>query len=168
MSASYSAAETSVPRTGQYWDPAGEYEFHNTVYTLTVFVPPRPPPRYLPAFLTRPGLDVSPYHIIRSARTMPDYTHFERRDLSDMRTKTIKVKAYRFPLELRCKHVAEKKVCEVGCYVLEKGGEEVSRFMCGKDNCEGHVYCGNVKEDEEGAKCFGKKSERLVCIEELP
>lgn len=84
-----------------------------------------------------------------------------------MTVKTVKVKSHRFPAALRCKHVQNDKVCEQGCYVLEKGGE-VRRFRCRREDCEGHVYCGNVKEDEGEVKCFGKKGSRLVCFEGLP
>ncbi|KAK7183055.1 uncharacterized protein CC84DRAFT_1207357 [Paraphaeosphaeria sporulosa] len=150
------------------WDPIGKPEPRDTTFTLTVYTPPRPPPKYLPAFLTREPLDTKPFHVIRAKSPTPDYTHFERRDLSDMPTKIVKTKAYRVPAALRCKHLRESTVCNEGCYVLEKGGKEVRRFRCLREECEGHVYCGNVKEDDEGVKCFGKKGERLVCIEGLP
>jgi hypothetical protein len=163
----YTSADAPVPKTGQHWDPAGEYEFHDTVYTLTVYVPPRPPPKYLPAFLTREPLHVSHHHIIRPDDSTPNYDDFERRDLEDMGTKIVKVKSHRFPAELRCKHVRDSKVCNRGCYVLEKGGK-VRRWRCKREDCEGHVYNGNVKKTEAGWACFGKSKERLVCYEGLP
>ncbi|KAF2437794.1 hypothetical protein P171DRAFT_491662 [Karstenula rhodostoma CBS 690.94] len=153
-----------------YWDPVGEYEFHDTIFTLTVYLPPRPPPKYLPAFLTREPLDTKPFHVIRSNPVTPDYTHFERRHLADMPTKTVKIKAHRFPVGLRCQHLAGvgQRVCRAGCYVLEKGGKEVRRFRCARgEGCEGHVYCGHVK-GVGGVKCFGKKGARMACIEGLP
>jgi hypothetical protein len=182
-------ADTSVPKTGQHWNSASDYEPHNTIYTLAVFIPPRPPPKYLPAFLTREPLDTSPFHVIRPKSPTLDYTCFERRDLRDMRTKTVKIKSHDFPVELRCKHLVDQTVCRVGCYVLEKGGKEVRRFRCGRSDCDGHVYCGNIKElrrfrcykedcighlycedskEDDHVSCFGKKGERMVCIEEVP
>lgn len=47
--------------------------------------------------------------------------------------------------------------------MLEKGGE-IARWKCTRGDCEGHVYEGRVKEDEEGKVCFGKKGERMVCV----
>ncbi|KAJ4288589.1 hypothetical protein N0V90_011826 [Kalmusia sp. IMI 367209] len=161
---SNTSASISFPVTGQYWNPTGEYEYHDTVYTLTVYLPRRPPPRYLPSIFTREPLHVSPYHIIRPDDPSPNYDHFERRHLDDMKTKVVKIKSYRFPAELRCKHVQEKTSCEEGCYVLEKGGE-IARWNCRRDDCEGHVYCGNVKKDEDRVACFGKKGQRIVCVD---
>ncbi|KAL5419881.1 hypothetical protein PMIN04_006773 [Paraphaeosphaeria minitans] len=150
------------------WEPIGKPEPRETTFTLTVYTPPRPPPKYLPAFLTREPLDTKPFHVIRANDPTPDYTQFEWRHLSDMPTKIVKVKAYRVPEALRCTHLDDSLVCHEGCYVLEKGGKEVRRFRCGRGECEGHVYCGHVKEDEESVKCFGKKGGMLVCIEESP
>ncbi|KAF1980528.1 hypothetical protein BU23DRAFT_626071 [Bimuria novae-zelandiae CBS 107.79] len=141
---------------GQYWDPAGEYEFHNTVYTLAVYVPPRPPSKYLPGFLT-------------PDRPTPNINEFNKpEDLVCMDTKTTTIKAHRFPVDLRCKHVQEKTRCAEGCYVLEKGGKDC-KWTCRSVECEGHVYgesqaVGAVKETGEGSACFGKKGERLVCL----
>ena len=163
---SYTSADVPVPKTGQHWDPAGEYESQDTLYTLIVYVPPRPPSKYLPSFLTREPLHVSKFHVIQNDRT-GIYHSFERRDLRGMDTKFVKIKSYRFPPELRCKHVQTKTTCEEGCYVLEKGGV-VKRRTCGREDCEGHVYSGNVKVGEGGVKCFGKKGARLVCFEGTP
>lgn len=160
---SYISADARIYRTGQYWDPAGEYEDRSTVYTLTVYVPPRPPSKYLPAFLTREPGSASHSHAIQPDRSTPNYDHFERRDLQDMRTKVVKLKSYLFPADLRCKHVQQKKSCEEGCYVLEKRGK-VSGWKCTREDCEGHVYCGDVMM-KEGESCFGKTGERLVCVE---
>jgi hypothetical protein len=38
---------------GQFFDPLGETEPQETIYTLTVHKPPRPPSKYLPAIFTR-------------------------------------------------------------------------------------------------------------------
>lgn len=150
------------------WNPDWEHENRDAIFTLTVYTPPRPPPKYLPAFLTREPLEVSHHHVIRPNSLTPDYTHFERRDLSDMPIKTVKIKAHRFPAALRCSHLVGSMACNNGCYVLEKGGKEVRRFRCGTgEDCDGHVYCGNVKEVGD-VKCFGKKGERMVCIEGMP
>jgi hypothetical protein len=40
-------------------------------------------------------------------------------------------------------------MCEHGCYFLEKGGK-VSRWYCERGDCEGHVYSGVVKKDDNG------------------
>jgi hypothetical protein len=57
------------------------------------------------------------------------------------------------------------KACAQGCYFSEKGGR-ISRHWCNKEKgCEGHVYCGRIKTDDEGNSCFGKKGKRMVCIE---
>ncbi|KAK7177269.1 hypothetical protein PSPO01_16684 [Paraphaeosphaeria sporulosa] len=110
-----------------YWDPAGEYEFHDTIYTLAVFVPLRPPLKYLSAFLTREPLDTKPFHVIRSNSPTPDYTCFHQADQQDLRKKDIKIKAHRFPVEFRCKHLVGQRRCVEGCYSGERreGGESV-------------------------------------------
>ncbi|KAF9729833.1 hypothetical protein PMIN01_11766 [Paraphaeosphaeria minitans] len=172
-----------------YWDPAGDYEPHDTIYTLTVFVPQRPVPKYVPSFLTREPPDAKTSHTIRPNSSMPDYTCVRQGDLHGMRREVIKVKAYQFPVEFRCKHVENQKSCYEGCYFLEKGGKAVRQFRCDKRDCEGHVYSDSVKEverrrctsgdcvghvycdhvEEVGIiKCFGKKGTRMVCIEKLP
>jgi len=152
---------------GQFFDPLGETENQDTIYTLTVYKPPRPPPKYLPANFTRVPVT---YHNTGTYTIKPDnyctrtpiYDDFEDLDLKNMPTKIMKLKAWQFPVGMRCAHVQPEKKCERGCYVLEKGGD-VRRWSCGRENCEGHVYGGSVKMDDEGTACFGKKGERLVC-----
>ena len=85
--------------------------------------------------------------------------------MADMPTKKIKIKRALFPLELKCSHLRHANVCSHGCYVLEKGGS-IWRKKCAREDCEGHVYVGRVKEDEQGVSCFGKRCHRLVCLEE--
>jgi hypothetical protein len=79
-----------------------------------------------------------------------------------MPTKIVKLKAWQFPVAMRCAHVQHGRKCEEGCYVLEKGGD-VRRWSCRREDCEGHVYGRDVLMDERGKACFGKKGERLVC-----
>lgn len=71
---------------------------------------------------------------------------------------------------MRCEHTQGKngagkdvKGCDKGCYLLEKGGE-VATWKCTRSDCEGHVYSGHVKSDDDGRSCFGKKGERMVCL----
>ena len=87
-----------------------------------------------------------------------------------MARKTVVLKSAWFPWQMRCEHVRGSdgagenvKGCKEGCYVMEKGGE-MSKWKCAREDCEGHVYCGNVLTDEKGTSCFGKKGERMVCL----
>jgi hypothetical protein len=168
---SYSSADVSLnpPKLGQYHDLLGEYEWHDTIYTLLVFTPPRPPPRFLPKFLFRENVPASRIHVIRSAQEEPNYDCFEHQDLEDMKSKWVKIKSYNFPPEMRCKHIygTNEKKCDHGCYVLEKGGD-VKRWTCKNPTCEGHVYVGRRMEQDDGTVCFGKKGERLVCVDISP
>jgi hypothetical protein len=154
--------------TGPYWDPLGEYESQDTVYTLKVYKPLRPPPRFVPSIFTRKPLHVSHTHVIRppSPKT-PNYDCFEESHLDDMKTTTVRIKSILFKLDMRCDHVLgtgdNSKMCEHGCYFLEKGGK-VSRWYCERGDCEGHVYSGVVKKDDNGVSCFGKKGQRMVCV----
>jgi hypothetical protein len=152
-----------------HFDPLGETEPENTVYTLTVRCPPRPPPKWLPSFMTRTPVthpNSGATYTIKPDETNSNLDCFERKHLANMPTKVIKIKRGLFPLDMRCAHVRDSTTCDHGCYVLEKGGD-ISRRWCSKEKgCEGHVYCGRVKEDEEGNSCFGKKGERIVCIEQ--
>jgi hypothetical protein len=103
----------------------------------------------------------------------PSSDCFEHKDLADMLTKTVTIKSSSFPADMRCAHLqglgnGGKKVCDEGCYFVERGGGkhgEEARWHCKREDCEGHVYCGKVKEDEDGVCCFGKKGERMVCLE---
>jgi hypothetical protein len=152
---------------GPYFDPLGETEPENTIYTLTVCCPPRPPPKWLPSFVTRTPVthpNTGAAYTIKPDDTNPNLDCFEEKHLEDVRTKVIKLKRSLFPLSMRCVHVRDKTTCDERCYFLEKGGV-VSRWWCSEEKgCEGHVYCGRVKKDGEGNSCFGKKGERMVCI----
>ncbi|KAF2873961.1 hypothetical protein BDV95DRAFT_472041, partial [Massariosphaeria phaeospora] len=152
------------------YDPAGEYEFQDTVYTLTVWTPPRAPPKYLPKFLSRESVDTT---YGRSLATYPVIRH-EKKDhtsefgiwnLKHLESKTIKIKSTYFDLDMRCEHVLKSRhdarECKQGCYVLEKGGKDYTHRKCKRADCEGHVYVDPIKEDEKGRACFGKKGERL-------
>lgn len=152
-----------------YFDPLGETEPHTTLYTITVYIPPRPLPHWLPAIFSRthntyPNTGAA--YMIRPDDTNPDLDCFELKHLPDLPTKRIKIKSAWFPPEMRCKHITgSTKVCEEGCYFLEKGGDRVSRSQCKRSDCEGHVYCNRVKSDDQGRKCFGEKGKRMVCLE---
>jgi hypothetical protein len=154
-------------RHNSVFDTLGETEPHTTIYTLTVRCPKRPPPKYLPAFLTRTPVTYSKNgrtYTIQPDDTNPNLDCFESKHLDSMSTKTIKIKSYRFPLDMRCAHVQNARICEEGCYVLEKGGW-IARSKCKREDCEGHVYESRVKQDVDGKVCFGKKGERMACIE---
>jgi hypothetical protein len=152
---------------GPYFDPLGETEPENTIYTLTVCCPPRPNPKWLPSFVTRTPVtypSTGATYTIKPDNTNPNLDCFEQKHLEDMPTRVIKLKRSLFPLDVRCAHVRTKTTCDKGCYVFEKSGG-ISRWWCKAKGCEGHVYCGRVKEDEVGSSCFGKKGERMVCVE---
>jgi hypothetical protein len=158
-----------LPLDMTHFDPLGETEPENTVYTLTVRCPQRPPPKWLPSFMTRVPVihpNTGAAYTIKPDDTNVNLDCFERKHLADMSTKIIKIKRSLFPLDMRCPHVRNSTTCDRGCYVLEKGGD-ISRQWCNKKRgCEGHVYCGRVKKDEQGNSCFGKKGVRMVCIEQ--
>ena len=150
-----------------HFDPLGETEPDNTIYTLTIRCPARPPPKYLPSFFTRTPAtypNTGGAYTIKPDNTNPNLDCFEAKHLDDMATKVIKIKSAWFPADMRCEHVQNARRCEEGCYVLEKGGD-IWRWKCKREGCEGHVYEGRVKADGEGRVCFGKKGERMVCIE---
>jgi hypothetical protein len=153
---------------GPYYDPLGESEMQETLYTLTVHKPPRPPPKYLPSIFTRIPVthaNTGPAYTLKPSNYFsktPNYDDFWEKDLKDMPTQVVKLKAWQFPLRMRCEHVQSDRKCEKGCYVLEKGGA-VSRWNCEREDCEGHVYGRNVLTDTEGKACFGKKGRRMVC-----
>jgi hypothetical protein len=65
---------------------------------------------------------------------------------------------------MRCDHVRYDNACNEGCYVLEKGGS-IYRTEYKRADYEGHVYVGRIKKDKAGMSCFGKKGQRLVCLE---
>ncbi|KAF1844260.1 uncharacterized protein K460DRAFT_267001, partial [Cucurbitaria berberidis CBS 394.84] len=153
------------------FDPQGLTENHTTVYTLTVHTPPRPPPQWLPSILTRtpvfhPRTGPSSVLPLSGDLNKPKYDRFLLEDLDLLSTKSVSIKSSWFPPEMRCHHIVEepwKYGCDQGCYFVEKGGNEVSRWRCKRVDCEGHVYCGQLKEDAEGQACFGKRGQRLVC-----
>jgi hypothetical protein len=147
---------------GQFFDPLGETEHQDTIYTLTVHKPLRPPPNYFPAIFTRAPVTypkTGSTHTIKPdnyGSKTPNYDDFTELDLKNMPTKVVKLKAWQFPVAMRCAHVQPYKKCEKGCYVLEKGGD-VRRWSCKREDCEGHVYERSALTDGEGKACFGKK-----------
>ncbi|KAH9869967.1 hypothetical protein J1614_006888 [Plenodomus biglobosus] len=153
----------------QYFDPVGITEPHTTLYTLAVYDPPRPPPRWLPSFLTREPItntNTGSTYMIRPDDTNPNLDCFEPKHLSSLSTKTMTIKSFLFTPELRCKHLQTgARACNHSCYFREKGGEEIARWRCKRGDCEGHVYCGPVLKDEYGKACFGEKGKRMVCLD---
>ncbi|EDU46089.1 conserved hypothetical protein [Pyrenophora tritici-repentis Pt-1C-BFP] len=87
-----------------YFDPLCETGPHTTRYTLTVFVPERPPPSWIPAFFTRKAVrypkNSSMYRIPPSDRNK-DLDCFEDWDLEEVPTKTVVIKSAWFPAEMR-------------------------------------------------------------------
>lgn len=85
----------AAPKGTDFFDPLGGTEPDNTVYTLTVRCPKRPPPKYLPAFFTRepvrythaPGA-----YIAKPPETNPNLDCFESKHLDDMNWKAMKLK----------------------------------------------------------------------------
>ncbi|KAJ5029126.1 hypothetical protein J3E72DRAFT_19774 [Bipolaris maydis] len=153
-------------------DPLQEYEWNKEPYKLTVLVPPRPPRRWMslkPSTSTRQNAHDIPE--LPRSNSHADFSRVSLEDLPGLPRKTVVVKSDGFPWDMRCGHArvangADMGVrgCKEGCYVLEKGGE-VSGWKCASNHCEGHVYCGKVMKDKHGNCCFGKKGERLVCLE---
>ncbi|KAF2715757.1 hypothetical protein K504DRAFT_497618 [Pleomassaria siparia CBS 279.74] len=152
-------------------DYLGEYEPHDTVYTLTVYVPPRPLPAWLPKFLTHQPTHHEDHDAVRDHDITPDPAHtrvyvyvYKRQHLKDMKLRQVKIPSFRFPPDFRCEHVqGRSKSCEQGCYLLEKGGVKEG-WNCEGKNCEGHVYVGQVKMDDGNGACFGEKGRRLVAV----
>lgn len=171
---SYTTADATFGpgKVGIPFDPLGEYEDHNTIYTLTVLIPEKIPGRFS-QFINRRPVDYSYYESERDYRTggskfappsKPSSHALGADDLAFMKAKVVKIKATHFPPDFRCAHVQTKeRKCERGCYLLERGGEDPN-WKCDRVDCEGHRYSGRRKEDGEGQWCFGKKGERLICV----
>jgi len=150
-------------------DYLGEFEPHNTIYILTVYIPLRPPPSCIPGFIFRENVSYKDYDSKRDFRIPHDPPNHDRnafgpRALDTMETKQIKIKSYRFPLEMRCPHLQGKSMeCKEGCYFLEKPIKKLNS-QCKRVDCEGHVYGGWRMEGKNGVECFGKKGKRLVTV----
>jgi hypothetical protein len=174
----------AIPKLYTPIDPLGEYENDNTIYTLTVYVPEQIPSRYAQWIEKRSNpVDYSSYNPATDHKLggNPDFLPpeppsciIDRSDLKDMTSKVIKIKAYKFPLELRCSHVRGKlgevrtRECKEGCYIFEvegKRGKLGPGWTCERKDCEGHRWRGWRKKDEYGRWCFGKKGSRIICIE---
>jgi hypothetical protein len=147
-----------------HFDPLAGTEPDNTMYTLTVRCPKRPPPKFLPAFITRTPVVSRRSYTISRDETNPNLDCFEEKHLDAMPIKVVKIENVWFPAHMRCAHVQNARACWEGCYVLEKGGN-ISRSWCKREGCEGHVYQSGVKKDIDGKVCFGKKGQRMVCVQ---
>jgi len=134
--------------TGPFFDRLGEFEMSGeTIYTLLVYKPTRP-------------LFGCP---VLSVQDKSKYDSFKKQDLEAMKTTMIEIKAKWFPSEFFCEHLSKtERKCESGCYSLEEGGK-LKNWTCGNTDCQGHVYCGDVK----GVACFGKKGKRMVCVNKV-
>jgi hypothetical protein len=168
-------ASTNYP----YFDPLGEYEHHDNIYTLVVYIPKRIPGR-VSRWIEKHSapVDYSTYDPTihhRLGGNHPDFEPHEeksyilhRKDLAGMERKVVKLKAYQFPLDFRCLHAQLSYECYKGCYILEKEGERNGLgpdLKCEREDCNGHRWGGENKIDAEGRGCFGKKGQRLICIE---
>lgn len=122
-------------------DPFDEFDTYTTEYTLKVYKLPRP-----------------------SSRSSK-YEDFTKGDLDPTEMTTVKILSRDFPAEMRCSHIRKALTCDEGCYVLEKGGGRLDR-TCSRKGCQGHAYCGNVAMNNDSVACFGKKGQRMVCIDE--
>ncbi|KAF2266477.1 hypothetical protein CC78DRAFT_578178 [Lojkania enalia] len=155
-------------RIGQYWDLYDEYEDHTATYTITVLCPPRP--SCLSRLFALPTSPLTAFHNASSSPTSSSATtshpaSASTTDLAGYRPKILKLKAGQFFYELRCSHLRDSRTCASGrCYVMERGGEGV-RWWCKEGECEGHKHMEFVKRGEDGGACFGRKGERVVCIE---
>jgi hypothetical protein len=113
-----------------YFDPLGETESDNTVFTLTVRCPRRF--RYLPDFLTRTSVR---YPKNRQVYTIPPDDADPNLNCSKekhLSTKTITIKSPMLPAELRCEHLQNAKVCGEECYVMEGIGFWHCEIFMGK------------------------------------
>ncbi|KAF2740738.1 hypothetical protein EJ04DRAFT_548267 [Polyplosphaeria fusca] len=154
------------PKLGLYFDLLDEYEPGDTLYTINVLCPPKPASRLSKLFAIpkSPTSPVSPSPALLSPCSTIAKTPLYWPDVKGMKLKEIKLKAYNFPHELRCEHLDGEKTCKnAGCYVLERSG---TGWKCANSRCEGHIYSGFVRRKEDGVACFGRKGERIVCIEE--
>ncbi|KAF2683693.1 hypothetical protein K458DRAFT_257183, partial [Lentithecium fluviatile CBS 122367] len=84
-----------------YWNPAGDYEYHDTIYTIRVYTPKRPVPRFVPNILLRENKPAPRRFTIREREDNIELNCFRHGHLDDMKSKTVKIKAYGFPPELR-------------------------------------------------------------------
>lgn len=152
----------------RYFDPEGLTEPHTTQYTLTVYIPPRPRPRWLPSCFMPQHVkhDNTGSRDSNSAEDcIPCLGRLELRHLDILPTQSITITSSWFLPEMRCKHLqAGARVCDQGCYLLEKGGKAAGRWRCTREDCDGHAYCGQVVQDGVGQVCFGKKNKRMVCL----
>jgi hypothetical protein len=170
----------ALPKLYPHNDPLGEWEHDNVEYTLIVYVPKRIPNRYKRWILKRSHpLDLSDYDPKYSHKLggnpkfeswkPPSYT-LNKSHLPGMKKKTVRIKSWRFPEDMRCSHVTGEnrgRKCENGCYIIEhegKRGSWGSELKCGRPDCNGHRWKGYSKKDKNGVSCFGK-GQRLVCIE---
>jgi hypothetical protein len=85
-------------------------------------------------------------------------------DLDSLPIKPFTVQSAYFPPDMRCSHVIQTGGCNQGCYFLEKGGNILRSWTCKREDCQGHVYEGSVRENRKGEACFGKKGNILVNI----
>lgn len=146
-------------KLGAYFDPLGETEPGDTVYTVTVRLPYQPS-KWRSSFLARALRSPSAYTVIPDESNQCE--HLEKTDLRKMRTKIFKIKSADFPISMRCEHLQARRRCAEGCYILANKGKEVGK--CSRSDCEEQMYPGTVKKDDEGKECFGRKGKRLIRV----
>jgi len=124
-----------------------------------------------------PGIKTT--RIIREAEATTRFSiatdHQTIADLDSLEIREVEIKGRHHPVELKCRHLPlgmSKPTCTEGCYLMERGTNPVTN-TCGDEDCQGHIYQGEVlqhmSEDRtitKPVKCFGKKGARMVCMKD--
>jgi hypothetical protein len=120
-------------RHGGCQDPAGEFGSHkkSTRYQCAVQSGRRQNIHQTASLAPRATIPPQgSAWIIKADNTNPNHDCLQREDLPEMRIKTIKIKASRFPFDLRCEHSQGNfTTCMHGRYMLEKGGTRLAEQM---------------------------------------
>jgi hypothetical protein len=82
---------------GPHFDPMGDSEPENTIYTISVLCPPRSTPKWLADILNR---------VTNSSE--PPYTNTNSIDTEKWPMQSMKIKRALFPVEMRCDHLRDK------------------------------------------------------------
>jgi hypothetical protein len=141
-------------------------------YTLTVCTPARKKHPLVPGIFSRHHLSKPNAALAYTIPRDPDNptlyltNDFKEKHLLGMKAKEVKISQRDLPVQ--CQHVRKSgsRGCTEGCYVLEEGGEGSDYWKCGREDCQGHVYCDKVAwEAQFDTACFGKKGKRMVCVD---
>jgi hypothetical protein len=157
----------------------GMTERYDTVYTLYVHAP-----RVSKVVSTLEALEKlmpgnTTTRIIREAEATTRFSvatdHQTIADLDSLEIREMKIKGRHHPVELKCRHLPlgmSKPTCTEGCYLMERGTNPVIN-TCGNEDCQGHIYQGEVlqymsevRTITKPVKCFGKKGARMVCMKD--